>query len=75
VPSTIPAVRGAKVVKALERAGFSLARITGSYHIMQHPDGRTVTVPVHAGRDVLKPTLRGILNSADLTPDEFRKLL
>jgi predicted RNA binding protein YcfA (HicA-like mRNA interferase family) len=42
---------------------------------MQHPDGRTVTVPVHAGRDVLKPTLRGILNSADLTPDEFRKLL
>jgi predicted RNA binding protein YcfA (HicA-like mRNA interferase family) len=75
VPSTIPSVPGAKIVKALESAGFSLARITGSHHVMQHPDGRSVPVPVHAGRDVSKGALRSILNIIGMTPDEFRKLL
>jgi len=36
---------------------------------------RRPTVPVHAGRDVLKSTLRGILNSIGMAPDEFRALL
>ncbi|HEV3291450.1 MAG TPA: type II toxin-antitoxin system HicA family toxin [Streptosporangiaceae bacterium] len=26
--------------QALERAGFKLARISGSHHVMRHPDGR-----------------------------------
>jgi predicted RNA binding protein YcfA (HicA-like mRNA interferase family) len=75
VPSTIPSVPGAKVVKALESAGFSVARINGSHHIMRHPDGRSVAVPVHGGKDLLKGTLRGILAAVGMTPDEFRALL
>jgi predicted RNA binding protein YcfA (HicA-like mRNA interferase family) len=75
VPSSIPSISGAKVIKALESAGFSLARITGSHRVMQHPDGRTVPVPVHAGRDVSKGALRSILNIIGTTPDEFRALL
>jgi predicted RNA binding protein YcfA (HicA-like mRNA interferase family) len=75
VPSTIPAVPGAKVVKALQRAGFAVARINGSHHIMRHPDGRTVAVPVYGGQDLLKGTMRGILTAIGMTPDEFRKLL
>ncbi|MGW4767817.1 type II toxin-antitoxin system HicA family toxin [Nocardia sp. NPDC004278] len=39
----MPAVAGAKVVRALEKWGWSLTRIRGSRHIMQHPDGRTVS--------------------------------
>jgi predicted RNA binding protein YcfA (HicA-like mRNA interferase family) len=73
VPSTIPSVPGAKIVKALESAGFTVARITGSHHVMQHPDGRSV--PVHGGRDVSKGALRSILNIIGMTPDEFRALL
>ena len=75
MPSTIPPVPGAKVVKALERAGFAVVRIRGSHHFMRHPDGRAVTVPVHAGGEVPKGTMRQILASVGLTPDEFRKLL
>jgi predicted RNA binding protein YcfA (HicA-like mRNA interferase family) len=41
MPAAIPAVRGAQVVRALERAGFEVARISGSHHVMKHPDGRT----------------------------------
>lgn len=57
----VPAVPGHRVVRALERAGFSVARITGSHYVMRHPDGRGTTVPVHQGRDVAKGTLRNIL--------------
>jgi len=42
---------------------------------MHHPDGRTVVVPAHAGQDMPKGTLRGILATIGMTPDEFRKLL
>ena len=71
----VPAVRGDKLVRALERAGFKVARVTGSHHIMRHPDGRGTTVPVHPGRDVAKGTLRGILDDISLTVDELRDLL
>lgn len=70
-----PVVSGAKVVKALVSAGFALGRVRGSHHVMRHPDGRTVVVPVHAGQDMAKGTLRGILATVGITPDEFRKLL
>jgi predicted RNA binding protein YcfA (HicA-like mRNA interferase family) len=73
--AALPAVPGAKVVRALESAGFAVARINGSHHIMSHPDNRTVAVPVHAGQDVPRGTLRGILAAIGMTPDEFRKLL
>lgn len=48
MPEPVPAVPGDKVVKALGRAGFTVARISGSHHVMRHPDGRSVVVPVHA---------------------------
>jgi predicted RNA binding protein YcfA (HicA-like mRNA interferase family) len=71
----VPAVRGDRVVRALERAGFKVARIAGSHHIMRHPDGRGTTVPVHQGRDIAKGTLRGILDDAGLGIEELRELL
>lgn len=75
MPSSIPSASGAKAVKALESVGFAVARVNGSHHIMRHPDGRSIAVPVHAGRDIAKGTLRGMLASVGMTPDEFRDLL
>jgi predicted RNA binding protein YcfA (HicA-like mRNA interferase family) len=75
MPDGVPAVPGTKVVKALERTGFGVTRVSGSHHVMRHPDGRTVVVPVHAGRDVPKGTLRNILAIVGMTADELRKLL
>jgi predicted RNA binding protein YcfA (HicA-like mRNA interferase family) len=75
MPGAIPSVSGAKVVKALERAGFIVVRISGSHHVLRHADGRTVAVPVHAGRDMPKGTLRNILGIVGMSPDELRQLL
>jgi predicted RNA binding protein YcfA (HicA-like mRNA interferase family) len=71
----VPSVRGAQVVRALEKAGFKVARVTGSHHIMRHPDGRGTTVPVHAARDVAKGTLRSILADTSITVAELQDLL
>ena len=71
----VPSVRGDRVVRALERAGFKLARVAGSHHVIRHPDGRGTTVPVHPGGDLAKGTLRNILADADLTISELQRLL
>jgi len=70
-----PSVRGERVVRALEKAGFKVARVAGSHHIMRHPDGRGTTVPVHPGRDLAKGTLRGVLSDVGMTVAELQRLL
>lgn len=71
----VPALSGERIVRALERAGFKVARTRGSHHIMRHPDGRGTTVPVHPGRDVAKGTLRGILADVGMTIEDLQRLL
>ena len=72
---SVPSIRGERVVHALGKAGFAVACIAGSPHVMRHPDGRGTTVPVHHGRDVAKGTLRGILSDTGLTVEELQRLL
>lgn len=73
----LPVVNGRQVVRALERAGFVVERVTGSHHLLVHPGNthRTVIVPVHAGRDLKPGTLRAIIRQAGLTIEGFRALL
>jgi predicted RNA binding protein YcfA (HicA-like mRNA interferase family) len=73
----LPAVSGRRAVRALEKAGFSVNRIAGSHHVLTYPDDpmRTVTVPVHAGRDLKPGTLRAIIRQAGLSVDQFTELL
>jgi predicted RNA binding protein YcfA (HicA-like mRNA interferase family) len=33
------------VRRALRKAGWSVARVSGSHEIWEHPDGRTVVIP------------------------------
>jgi predicted RNA binding protein YcfA (HicA-like mRNA interferase family) len=73
--SKTPVLGGRAVVRALQRAGFAVARQSGSHVIMEHPDGRFASVPVHAKRALPIGTLRGILATAGFTIDEFRGLL
>ena len=67
----LPSVSGARVVRALEGHGFKIARVSGSHHIMRHPDGRGTTVPVHGNRDIARGTLRGILGDVGMTIDQL----
>jgi predicted RNA binding protein YcfA (HicA-like mRNA interferase family) len=68
-------VTGARLIKALQAAGFNQTSVRGSHHRLKHPDGRATTVPVHAGKDVPKGTLRAVLRDAGLSAAELRRLL
>jgi predicted RNA binding protein YcfA (HicA-like mRNA interferase family) len=72
----LPAVTAREAVRALERAGFAVARISGSHCRLIHSSdsARKVTVPLHGG-DLKRGTLRSIIAQAGLAVDEFIALL
>ena len=55
------------MISVLERRGFVAVRQSGSHVILRHQDGRRVTVPAHAGRDLGRGLLRQIMRDANLT--------
>ncbi len=73
----LPVASGKTVIRALTRAGFVVDRIVGSHHVMTFPGdpARTVTVPVHAGRDLKPGTLRSIIRQAGISVEDFAELL
>ena len=64
-----------EVLRALRKAGFEMTRQRGSHIRMRHPDGRALTVPVHAGRVLGRGLLRKILRDAKLSTDQLYSLL
>ena len=71
----LPRVAAAEVIRALERAGFSLTRQSGSHKIYKNPQGRRTTVPFHAGKILHPKVLQAILKDADLSVDQLRELI
>ena len=64
------------LVRVLKQAGFVEKRQKGSHlTLWRESDKRRVTVPVHPGREVPIGTLRSILRDANISADDFRKLL
>ncbi|MGR3301581.1 MAG: type II toxin-antitoxin system HicA family toxin [Candidatus Scalindua sp.] len=62
-------------MRALERAGFSFSRQSGSHKIYKNKEGKRATVPYHSGKILHPKTLKSILRDANLTIEEFKKLL
>lgn len=60
-------------MSTLQKAGFRIARTSGSHNIMER-DGTTISVPVHAGKDIKRGLLNAIIKQAGLTKKEFQKL-
>jgi predicted RNA binding protein YcfA (HicA-like mRNA interferase family) len=71
----LPALRPREVVRALEKAGFTVVRTRGSHHQLYNlATGARVTVPFH-GRDLSRGTLTAIIHQAGLSVDDFLKLI
>ena len=52
----LPRLNARQIIAALEKAGFSLARQSGSHMIYKNPADKRVTVPFH-GATILHPKL------------------
>lgn len=67
----LPGVNHLDAVRALEKAGFWIAR--QGKHIVMTDGNRVLTIPRH--NPVHAITMGNIVRDAGLTKDEFRKLL
>jgi predicted RNA binding protein YcfA (HicA-like mRNA interferase family) len=71
----LPRLTARQIVAVLEKAGFSLARQSGSHVILKNAAGRRVTVPFHASRILHPKVLKSILRDADLSVEKLIELL
>ncbi len=73
--SKLRIVDSRRMERVLEHLGFVKTRQRGSHAFYRHADGRTTTLPHHAGRDLARPLIRAILREIDLSPEEFAEVL
>lgn len=70
--SKYPVCKPSEVVSALKKRGFAFVSQRGSH--MKYSNGkRIVIIPDHS--ELAKGTLKSILEQADITLDDFLKLL
>ncbi|MGC2322111.1 MAG: type II toxin-antitoxin system HicA family toxin [Terriglobales bacterium] len=71
----LPRVTAREIIAVLEKAGFSLARQSGSHMIYKNASGKRVTVPLHASRTLHPKLLKSILRDAGLTVEQLQDLI
>jgi predicted RNA binding protein YcfA (HicA-like mRNA interferase family) len=59
------------MIKALVRLGWTVARVSGSHHILTSVGHPSVTIPVKKGATLKEGTARSILKQAGISEDEF----
>ena len=69
----LPVVDFKTMDRLLRKLKFEPVRQKGSHVFYRHPDGRTTTLPSHAGRDLARPLVREILREIELTVEQFRE--
>ena len=72
----LPRITATDLLRALSRAGWTVARQSGSHVVLRHTarPGRIVA-PHHRGAILKLKTLESILDEAGLSADELRSLL
>ena len=66
-----PVLKAREVIAILNKLGFTETRQRGSHKQYRHPDGRSTTVPFHAGRDISPILLRQIARDIRMTVEEM----
>jgi len=75
--SRLPRVTGEEAVRAFCKAGYIVARTSGSHFFLKFPDGRRVSlsIPVHKEKTLGIELPASKIKDAGLTPEEFCNLL
>jgi predicted RNA binding protein YcfA (HicA-like mRNA interferase family) len=63
------------VVRVAQQLGFYFSRQSGSHVIYKHQDGRRITLPIHAGREIGPALFNQILKDLKISRENFRQML
>jgi len=69
----LPVISGDECIKVLQRLGYHATRTRGSHTWLVCPGRSPIPVPRH--RELGRGILRKIIRTADVSVDEFTKLL
>lgn len=71
----LPIISAKELIRFLQSCGFEFVRQKGSHQRYKHPDGRSITVPVHGKDNLKRGLLNGILNELNIEVDDLVKFL
>lgn len=71
----LPRLTAREIIAVLEKAGFSLARQSGSHMIFKNAAGKRATVPFHSAKTLHPKVLKSILRDANLSTEDLESLL
>ncbi len=69
----LPRITSDKLVKIVEKYGFTLARQSGSHKIYKNAKGTRITIPCHSGKTIHPKIIKQIIKDLETTPEEFAK--
>jgi len=70
----MPSATAREFQRVAQQLGFSKSRQTGSHERWTHPDGRSVTIPLHGGREIGPPLFFKILRQLGISLEEFQRI-
>ena len=71
----LPRLTARQIVAVLEKAGFALARQSGSNMIYKNSAGKRATIPYHASKILHPKVLKSILRDAEISVERLNDLL
>lgn len=71
----IPVVKPKEIIKVLKKKGFAVDHISGSHYIMYNADKTLRTTVAYHNKPIKRKTLKSILESANISVEELKKLL
>ena len=71
----LPRLTARQIVAVLEKAGFSLARQSGSHMIYKNSAGKRATIPHHTSKILHPKVLKSILRDAEISVERLNDLL
>ena len=71
----LPRLTARQIVAVLGKAGFALARQSGSHMIYKNSAGKRATIPYHASKILHPKVLKSILRDAEISVERLNDLL
>jgi predicted RNA binding protein YcfA (HicA-like mRNA interferase family) len=70
----MPSAKAQDFRSVAAKLGFVFTRQTGSHERWNHSDGRSLTIPIHGGREIGPPLFFKMLRQRGLSLEKFQQL-
>jgi predicted RNA binding protein YcfA (HicA-like mRNA interferase family) len=64
-----------EIIRVAQQLGFRFSRQSGSHAIFRHSDGRRITIPLHAGKEIGPALFNQILKDFKISKEKFWEIL